>query len=299
MPTNTLAPIVVFVYNRPWHTQQTIEALQKNELSDQSDLILYSDGPKNDQSRSQVQEVRNYLKTVSGFKSIKIIERDKNWGLAANIIDGVSEVINHYGKVIVMEDDIVTSPSYLSFMNQALDYYQNENKVWHVSGWNYPIEYQENFLWRTMNCWGWATWRDRWAEFDRNPSKIINSWNNSSIYRFNLDGAHDFWSQIKDNHNGKLNTWAIFWYATIFINNGLCLNPGKTLVHNIGNDGSGENCKDEDLYAQELDDVICSLDFPSKIEESELAVMAIKRFMKVYRGGFFRRILRKIKGAII
>jgi GNT-I family. len=135
-----LAPVVLFVYARPQHTKKTLEALQKNDKAESTDLIIYSDGHKFDQNRSQVQEVRNYLKTVSGFKSIKVIERDKNWGLAANIIDGVSEVINHYGKVIVMEDDIVTSPSYLSFMNQALEHYQNENKVWHISGWNYPIE---------------------------------------------------------------------------------------------------------------------------------------------------------------
>lgn len=134
------APIILFVYNRPLHTQQTIEALQKNNLADQSDLIIYSDASKNDQASSQVQAVRNYIKTVNGFKSVKIIERDKNWGLAANIIDGVSAVVNQYGKIIVMEDDIVTSPAYLSFMNQALDFYQNENKAWHISGWNYPID---------------------------------------------------------------------------------------------------------------------------------------------------------------
>ncbi|MBE0472148.1 MAG: glycosyltransferase, partial [Methyloprofundus sp.] len=132
---NKLAPIILFVYNRPWHTQQTVEALQNNLFADQSDLIIYSDAAKNDQACVQVQAVRDYIKTVDGFKSVKIIERDKNRGLAANIIDGVTEVVNQYGKIIVMEDDIVTSPAYLSFMNQALDFYQNENKVWHISGW--------------------------------------------------------------------------------------------------------------------------------------------------------------------
>ncbi|MBY7886548.1 glycosyltransferase [Vibrio fluvialis] len=295
----SLAPVVLFVYARADHTQRTITALAANPEAIDTDLIIYADAARDDKDAVKVQSVRDVISNVKGFKSVTLHLREQNIGLARNIIEGVSNVVQQYGRVIVLEDDIVTSPAFLGFMNAALEKYKTEPKVWHISGWNYPIEYQENFLWRTMNCWGWATWRDRWVEFDRNPSKIINSWDDSSINRFNLDGTHDFWSQIKDNHNGKLNTWAIFWYATIFINNGLCLNPGKTLVHNIGNDGSGENCKDEDLYAQELDDVICSLDFPCKIEESELAVISIKRFMKVYRGSFLRRILRKIKGAVM
>ena len=121
-----LAPIVLFVYNRLWHTQQTIEALQKNELASESELFIYADGTKNEKLNDQVLEVRSYIKEVDGFSKVTIIERDKNWGLAANIIDGVTNVINQYGKIIVMEDDIVTSPAYLSFMNQALDFYKNE-----------------------------------------------------------------------------------------------------------------------------------------------------------------------------
>ncbi|NNN84135.1 glycosyltransferase family 2 protein [Vibrio sp. A8-1] len=297
MPTNNLAPIVIFVYNRQWHTQQTIEALQKNELSDQSDLIIYSDGSKNDQSSSQVQEVRNYLKTVSGFKTIKIIERDKNWGLAANIIDGVSEVINHYGKVIVMEDDIVTSPSYLSFMNQALEHYQNENKVWHISGWNYPLTDGCNtdaFFWRVMNCWGWATWNDRWQHFNKDPKKLIDKWKEEKIHRFNLDGTHDFWSQVLNNQSGKLNTWAIFWYATIFTNNGLCLNPYQSYVKNIGNDGTGENCGKVDIYSKEINSSEIKM-WPSRVLEDDDCVKQIKMFFKNSRIGFVSRVIRRIR----
>lgn len=304
MPNNTLAPIVIFVYNRQWHTQQTIEALQKNELSDQSDLIIYSDGSKNDQSRSQVQEVRNYLKTVSGFKSIKIIERDENWGLAANIIDGVSEVINHYGKVIVMEDDIVTSSSYLSFMNQALEHYQNENKVWHISGWNYPIDVKglgDAFFWRVMNCWGWATWSDRWANFQKDPQRLVEQWSQSTKYHFDLDGSDIFWHQVTANAEGAMNTWAIFWYATIYENGGLCLNPSQSYVDNIGHDGSGVHCGNSQPVLT-TKPVLCNkipLSWPVETVESTQAVEAIKLYYKKQKKSFVTRAINKLARLIV
>ncbi len=132
---NNLAPIILFTYNRPWHTRQTIEALQKNLYADKSRLIILSDGPKTEIDVPKVQKVREYIKTVKGFRSIEIIEREKNWGLANNIIDGVTRIINEYGKIIVLEDDIVTSPYFLKFMNEALEFYKDEERVMHISGY--------------------------------------------------------------------------------------------------------------------------------------------------------------------
>ena len=133
---NKLAPIVLFVYNRPEHTKLTVMALQKNELARESELFIYSDAPKNLDVKVKTDEVRKYIKSISGFKKIIIIEREKNWGLAASIIDGVTKIINEYGKIIVLEDDLVTSSYFLKFMNEALEFYKNEDKVWHISGWN-------------------------------------------------------------------------------------------------------------------------------------------------------------------
>ena len=165
------APIVLFVYNRPWHTKQTIDALKNNYLANESELYIYSDAPKHSQDISSVQEVRNYIKSINGFKNIKIIYRKRNYGLADSIIDGVTEIVNKYGKIIVLEDDIVTSPHFLQFINDALIYYEEVNEVWHISGWNYPIQpinLHDTFLWRVMNCWGWATWANRWQYFEKN-----------------------------------------------------------------------------------------------------------------------------------
>ena len=184
-----LAPIVLFVYNRPWHTKQTIEALQKNELAKDSELFIYSDAPKNKEAEKQVKEVRDYIKTISGFKKVTIIEREKNYGLAKNIIEGVTEIVNKYGKVIVLEDDLITSPYFLRFMNEALNFYENEEKVWHISGWNYPIDTNglgDAFLWRLMNCWGWATWANRWKYYEKDVDKLIASFTKRDIKRFNL-----------------------------------------------------------------------------------------------------------------
>ncbi|EHI9274465.1 glycosyltransferase [Vibrio vulnificus] len=297
MSSNNLAPIILFVYNRKDHTQQTIQALQKNKLAEQSDLIIYSDGPKSAKAISQVQEVRDYLKTINGFKSVKLIERDENWGLAENIIDGVSEIVNQYGKVIVMEDDIVTSPTYLLFMNQSLDLYENEKKIWHISGWNYPLADGCNtdaFFWRVMNCWGWATWNDRWQYFNKDPQKLIDKWKDEDIHRFNVDGTHDFWSQVLNNQSGKLNTWAIFWYATIFTNNGLCLNPYQSYVKNIGNDGTGENCGKVDIYSKEINSSEIKR-WPNRVLEDDDCVKQIKIFFKNSQIGFVSRVVRRVR----
>jgi len=251
----SLAPIVLFVYNRPRHTQQTIEALQKNELAQQSELFIYSDGAKNCSAQQAVDEVRVCIKSIDGFKKIIIIEREGNWGLADSIIDGVTTIVNQYGKVIVLEDDLVTSPYFLTFMNDALNFYQEEEKVWHVSGWNYPINsdgLDDAFLWRVMNCWGWGTWSDRWQHYERDVNSDMSAFSNSEIKKFNLDGVENFFAQMEANKQKKIKTWAVFWYACIFKNKGLCLNPVQTFVDNIGHDGSGVNCGEVKEYTDSL-----------------------------------------------
>ena len=297
---SSLAPVIIFVYNRLWHTKKTIHALLENDLADQSEIVIYSDGPKNEKDYHQVMEVRNYIKKVNGFRSLKIIEREKNWGLAGNIIDGVTKVINEYGKIIVLEDDIVTSPSYLLFMNQALDFYKNEDKVWHIAGWNNSIKTEglhDAFFWRVMNCWGWATWSDKWSHFNKNSSQLIEKWSIKQKNDFDLNGSNIFWSQVIANANKKLNTWAIFWYATIFENNGLCLNSSKSYVYNIGLDGSGVH-RDNSNSNLTFKPNLCNnktIIWPIKIEESNLALRRIKKQIRPnYIKVIFKRLLKLI-----
>ena len=250
-----LAPIILFVYNRPAHTRQTVEALQKNELAKNSDLIIFSDAPKKPEAAEAVREVRAYIRQIDGFKSIKIIERDKNWGLANSIIDGVTSVVNEYGRIIVLEDDLVTSPYFLSYMNEALEIYQDDEKVMHVSGYMFPIDstgLPETFFLRTASCWGWATWSRAWRQFEKNPQKLLIEYSKQIIIRFNMDGTYNFWAQVEQNAKGVIDTWAVFWYATVFQKGGLCLHPKCSMVNNIGHDETGINCGKSDTFSVQL-----------------------------------------------
>ncbi|MEZ9667162.1 glycosyltransferase [Vibrio breoganii] len=292
-----LSPVVLFVYARPEHTQKTIAALQLNPEAIETDLIIYSDAPKNDSDRTYVGKVRSIIRHIDGFKSVKVISREENLGLAENIIDGVSKITKIYGRVIVLEDDIVTSTSFLKFMNNSLTKYENTKEVWHVSGWNYPLKVSDTmdaYLWRGMNCWGWATWQDRWDKFDKDPERLLRTWDKRKIRRFNIDGTYNFWSQVINNRNKKINTWAVFWYASIFENQGLCLNPVRTYTTNIGLDGSGENCGVNDIISLELNTSI-EVNFPKNIKENEVIVDRVKSFLKRNKASFFKRVIYKLR----
>lgn len=299
-----LAPVLLFVYNRPEHTKQTVEALKNNELAPFSDLIIYSDAGRTEKDQAKVLLVRDYLRTITGFKTISVVERDVNKGLADNIIDGVTKVINLYGKVIVLEDDILTSSAFLNFMNQALVRYQDNERIWHISSWNYPIimdEESDAFFWRVMNCWGWATWKDKWQHFEKNPREIIRSWTEAEKRRFDLDNSGIFWSQIKGNAKQKMDTWAIFWYATIFKRQGLCLNPTESYTANIGHDGSGVHCGN-DKTANQKSVKLCDkteLSWPITIAESQNALNQIKSYYKKRRKSIVVRAMNKISRSIL
>ena len=278
---NDLAPIVLFVYNRLEHTKRTIQSLKKNKLANDSDLYVFSDGAKTQRDYDKVQQVREYVRGVDGFNSVRIIVRNKNWGLADSIVNGVTDILNKYEKVIVLEDDLILSSCFLRFMNDALNFYQKEQKVWHLSGWNYPINIDINkdvYLTRIMNCWGWATWRDRWESFQKDSGDLIATFTDKDIRKFNLDGANDFWKQVVDNHDSIIDTWAIFWYASIFKHSGLCVNPTSTYVNNIGFDGSGTHCLGRlDFMGFESCDR-AKLQFTTELHEGERELALIKKY---------------------
>jgi len=285
--TMTLAPIILFVYNRPWHTRQTVEALRQNELASESELFVYSDGPKNAQVEPLVKEVREYLKTLDGFKKVTIIEREKNYGLAANIIDGVTHVMAYYGRAIVLEDDLVTGRYFLRFMNEALTSYENEKRVWHISGYNYPIEYDERdgdtYFSSLMDCWGWATWKDRWDQFDWKSLTKILFLPLPEKRRFDLWGTRLFLDQVYLNLLHLQHTWAIYWYATIFLHKGLCLHPVRSLVNNIGQDGTGMHGDDSGVFSHAVLDEKYPLRFPPQCEVDERMMQAIASYLRSHR----------------
>jgi hypothetical protein len=230
-----ISPIVLFVYNRPWHTQQTLDALVKNELASESTLYVFADGSKlnaTEEDLKKINEVHTIIKNQTGFKEILFIKREKNYGLADNIISGVTEVVNKYGKVIVLEDDIVTSTYFLKFLNDGLNLYQNSGNVYSINSYMFPIECKEatTFLsYLATSSWGWATWSEKWKVYksDINYKSVIQN-NKFLKARFNF-ADYDFVS-ILDNKN----SWAIKWYYSVFIRNGLGLFTTKTLSKHIG-----------------------------------------------------------------
>lgn len=292
-----LAPIVLFVYDRLEHTKQTVEALKKNQLASESILFIYSDAEKDESNTRNVNQVREYIKTINGFKKVIIKKREVNWGLADSIIDGVTKIVKEYDKIIVLEDDMVTSPYFLKFMNEALSFYEHEKKVWHITGWNYPINtdgLSDVFLWRFMICWGWATWSDRWKYFEKDVDKTIRDFSKKEIEYLNLDNHDNAWLQVLANKKQKINTWAIFWYATICKQQGLCLNPSRPLILNIGFDGTGQHCNEESHFSTKPANTNKFI-FTKDIQENTFVVDKIKKFQLSSRKSFLVRVINKIK----
>jgi hypothetical protein len=249
------APIALFVYNRPWHTRQTVEALQKNELAEDSDLFIFSDAPKKPEAAAAVQEVRDYISHISGFKSIKIIEREENMGLANSIINGVTKVCGEYDRVIVLEDDLVTTPYFLRFMNDALDLYEHEESIISIHGYMYPVmeNLPETFFLRGADCWGWATWKRGWGLFEPDGGKLLASLKSQHLEReFNFGGSYDYLGMLDSQVKGENDSWAIRWYASAFLKNKLTLYPGRSLVLNIGNDNSGTHCGATEIFSGDI-----------------------------------------------
>lgn len=292
------APIVIFTYNRPIHTKETIDALLQNQYAKDSDLIIFSDAPKNEEVESAVLETRDYLKTLSGFKTVKIIERENNMGLADNIIDGVTSVVNEYGKVIVLEDDLLTSPYFLEFMNRALDKYENDKEVVSVHGYVYPVKKKlpENFFLRHTDSLGWGTWKNEWAYFNRDGNFLLEELYKKRLTKeFNFNNSYNFIKMLKAQVEGKNNSWAIRWYASAFLKNKLSLFPNKSLVFHNGNDYLGTNCDNSDSW---LDVELAT----ESVNLLEIPVKENEEVRKIYES-FFRSVhknlLKKIQKRIV
>jgi acetyltransferase-like isoleucine patch superfamily enzyme len=244
------APIALFVYNRPVHTLQTLEALMINELADQSVLYIYSDGPKNDATpdqRAAIEEVRKLIRTKKWCGEVHIVEAPKNKGLADSIVDGVTSLVETYQKVIVLEDDIVCSAGFLRYMNDALAKYEKEETVMHITGYMYPHQstsLPETFLYPLpYPGGGWATWARAWKYYDGDALALYDYFEKENKWKeFNTAGGKYFQEQLTQNIEGKLKTWFVKWHASVMKKHGLTLFPRHSLIFNSGFDSSGEHC---------------------------------------------------------
>lgn len=284
---STLAPVALFVYNRPEHTRKTVEALRANTLSPQTPLYVFSDAARDPQSIENVTKVRGYVANLSGFASVSVIFRESNLGLAQSIIDGVSRLCDEYGRVIVLEDDLLTSPHFLTFMNDALNIYKDDDRVLSICGYMYPVEFDgapETLFLTPPHSWGWATWKRSWTLFERDGKTLLRSIVDRGLAQdFDSNGPHSYMKMLKNQIRGRNDSWFVRWYASAFLNRKLSLYPGRSLVRNIGIDGTGVHCADwkTDPYSVQLADSPVSVVRGVPIEnEANQAVLA-KYFIKI------------------
>lgn len=286
----TLAPVILFVYNRPRHTQQTVEALQKNELATESELFIFADGPKinaTEEQKEKIRQVREYIHKIDGFKSITICEKETNCGLANSVIAGVSEIINKFNKVIVVEDDLITSKYFLRFMNEALDFFENDTRIFSVSGYNYsseilkiPSNYKKDiYLSYRHGSTGWGTWKNRWNSIDWEIADFKEFSENTELQKAFNRGGSDMSGMLKDQMEGKIDSWAIRFDYSLFKQKKLNIRPVKSLVKHIGSDNTGTHSSknDDKILFVNLDD-----NWLAKIEEVEPDKTILKNFQKVF-----------------
>ena len=255
----TLAPIVFFAYNRPGHTRQTLEALSKNRLAGNSSIYIFIDGPKPNagaETIANLEEVKKVVAEKQWCKEVQIIASETNKGLLRSIVNGVTKTINEFGKVIVLEDDVLVSPGFLEYMNDALDFYEHTDKVMHISGYSRPdlqaaaIKDPTYFFYHT-SCWGWATWKKSWDKFNADPLAVKKALSaKGNIRKLNMDGTFEFFWGLKAIVDGRFQSWNTIWHSVVFLNNGLCLHPTQSLVSNIGHDGSGVNCEVDEEFGK-------------------------------------------------
>ena len=290
------APILLFTYNRLSHTRQCIEALQQNPLAKESEIFIYSDGAK-EETRDAVNEVRQYIHSITGFKQITITERDCNWGLANNIIDGVTTQVNRYGKVIVLEDDLIVAPHFLQFMNDALEAYKDEPSVGHIQACDFTQDKSlpDTFLIKWTGSWGWATWDRAWKHFNPDGKALLRELVDRKLtYAFDFNGKYKFTRMLRRQIEGKNNSWAIRWNASLFLKDILSLNVGRSLVQNNGYDGSGTNCGGGGLHSSLL---YMNPVTVHKIEPIEENMQARKVYERYYArtNSFWAKAIRRIK----
>jgi hypothetical protein len=277
------APLALFAFNRPTHVQRTLAALVRNELAAQTDLIVFCDGPRGGQDAESVRLVRDQVRAVEGFRSVKLVEQGENLGLAASIIRGVSAVCAEHGRVIVVEDDLVTSPFFLRYMNEGLDLYAQVEEVISLHGYVYPVNgpLPETFLLRGADCWGWATWQRGWALFNPDGRQLLAELEQRKLTGdFDFGGVSGHTAMLRDQIAGRNNSWAVRWYASAFLRGKLTLYPGCSLVQNIGHDSSGAHCGDTVRYDGKLADKPVTMRRLEPTENQE----ARKAFSDFFRG---------------
>lgn len=296
------APIVLFAFNRPLHTQATLSALERNPLAAESNLYVFCDGPRSSNDVAAVNETRDVVRSAKGFKLVVMREADRNLGLARSVTMGVSEVISLYGRAIILEDDIVVAPSFLRFMNESLNAYEADDSVGSVSGYSFPLsgDLPEMYFLRIASSWGWATWARAWNDYEPNAARLLWQLKKRRLVSdFDCGRTFGYSNMLRQCVARQNDSWAIRWYASCFLRNRLTLFPRHALAQNIGHDGSGRHCSTSSVYDVDL---AASLPAVAREEaaESPSARFALEAYFRSIRPTLrsrFKMTVRKTLGA--
>lgn len=292
-----LAPIAIFAFNRPNHLQKTLKSLLESPLAMSSKCFIFIDGPRTEEDKALVEQVHRIAMNTDGFENKTIIKQTNNLGLAQSIIQGVSQITEEYGQVIVLEDDILVAPCFLEYMNLALEIYRDDSAVGSIQAYcpELNTDLGETFFLLGADCWGWATWRDRWQCFEPDGKKLLAELKNKNLMStFDFDSHAGLQAMLEDQIAGKNNSWAVRWVASSVLNGLHALYPGNSLVQNIGFDGSGAHCDTTNAY-----DVVPATKLPDlekiAVEDNPAARAAMTRFYKQLKPKLTTRIVNRAR----
>jgi hypothetical protein len=296
-PDRMAAPIALFAYNRPDHLTRVARGLSENPEARESRVFVFSDAPKREAHAQGVTEVRARARRLTGFAAVEVIEQRENQGVARSITDGVAKLTAEFGRVIVLEDDLLPSQHFLRYMNGALDAYAEDERVVSVHAYSYPVAtpLPPTFFLRGADCWGWATWKRGWDLYEPDGAKLLAALERGGLLReFDFGGAYPYGAMLRDSIEGRNDSWAIRWYASAFLQRKLTLYPGSSQVQNIGADGSGIHVGSSGSFHHaawgELLDV-----GGIPVEESRAARQAFAAYLAGLRPSMARRVLRGIR----
>jgi hypothetical protein len=292
--------IAIFAFNRPSHLETCLNSVKLNKEAIESDLTIFVDGPRSEKDLVSVNEVLAIAEKVTGFKSILVVKSPINKGLANSVVDGVSRILEKNPAVIVLEDDLIVSPYFLEYMCRSLGKFQNEKVVASIHGYlpNLSKETQAPFFLRGADCWGWATWSDRWNSVEWDGAKLRDELIKKKLVKqFNHDGNYNYFGMLERQLNGENDSWAIRWHASMFLQNKLTLYPNKSLVINTGMDGTGRHSGITGDYDTTLSNkavIIGDLN----IEESAKMRKEFSKFFannkRIAKGSITKRVRRRI-----
>ena len=279
------SPIAIFAYNRPRHLSALLESLLENSGIGDSPIYFFVDGPRLEKDIVLIGKVVEVIQTKMEGLEYQIIQRETNSGLANSLISGITQILRKYDSVIVLEDDLKLASNFIQFCNEGLDYYRQDLRVASIQGYTLDFETEgaDTYFLRGSDCWGWATWANRWECFEVDATKLLLELREKSLTRkFDLDGAYPYTKMLERTANGQLDSWAIRWHASMFLSEKYSLYPAKSLVENMGRDGSGVHPGDRRVELRNLQDFIPRLGGIPVKEEARI----VKRLVKATRSRY-------------